>query len=128
LLSFLTDEPNTILLVVNFTSIRRQLTKVKSSSAISQIVPSFGGTQFLRHEIMLVPDRMIFKGTKYAVPDLFIKRFCLKTEGVEECIGATAFDRIHALARLSPRISSSTFSAPSESLVRIFHGGVKNAG
>ena len=43
---------------------------------------------------MLVPDRMIFKRPKDAVPELFVKWSCLKTEGVEECIGATALDRI----------------------------------
>src|ERR1700686_397560 len=43
---------------------------------------------------MLVPDRMIFKRPEYAVPEFFVERSRLKTEGVEVCIGATAFDRI----------------------------------
>jgi hypothetical protein len=42
---------------------------------------------------MLVPDRMIFKRPKDAVPELFVEWLRLKTEGVEECIGATALDR-----------------------------------
>ena len=37
---------------------------------------------------------MIFKRPKYAVPQLFVKASCLKTEGVKVCISAAAFDRI----------------------------------
>ena len=62
--------------------------------AISQIVPLFAGIQFLSHEIMLEPDRMIFKRPKYAIPELFVKWSRLKTEGVKVCICATALDRI----------------------------------
>jgi hypothetical protein len=51
---------------------------------------------------MLVPDRMIFKRPEYAVPEFFAERSRLKTEGVEECIGATAIDkrrvRVNAVA------------------------------
>jgi hypothetical protein len=43
---------------------------------------------------MPVPDRMIFKRSKNAVPELFVKWSGLKTEAVEECIGATALNRI----------------------------------
>ena len=43
---------------------------------------------------MLLADRMIFKRPKYSVPELFVKWSCLKTEGVKECIGAAALDRI----------------------------------
>jgi hypothetical protein len=57
-------------------------------------IPLFAGIQFLSHEIVLVPNRMIFKRPEYAVPELFVKWSCLKTEGVEVCIGATAHDRI----------------------------------
>jgi len=37
---------------------------------------------------------MIFKRPKDSVPELFVKWSRLKTESVEECIGATALDRI----------------------------------
>src|SRR5271166_4233651 len=43
---------------------------------------------------MLVSDGVIFQRPKYSVPELFVKWPCLKTEGVEECIGAAALDRI----------------------------------
>jgi hypothetical protein len=43
---------------------------------------------------MLVSGRMIFKRPKDAIPELFVKWSCLKTEGVKECIGAAALDRI----------------------------------
>jgi hypothetical protein len=36
-------------------------------------VPSFTGIQFLRHEKVLVSDRMIFQRPKYSVPELFVK-------------------------------------------------------
>jgi hypothetical protein len=52
------------------------------------------GTQFLRHEIVLVSGGMIFKRPKYPVPEFFVKWSCLKTEGVEVCIRAVALDRI----------------------------------
>src|SRR5580704_12068301 len=37
---------------------------------------------------------MIFKHPKYSVPKFFVKWSCLKAECVEECIGATALDRV----------------------------------
>ena len=43
---------------------------------------------------MLVPDRMIFKRPKNVLPEFFVERSRLKTEGVEECIGAASLDRI----------------------------------
>src|ERR1700675_3799580 len=43
---------------------------------------------------MLVSDGVIFKRPKYPVPEFFVERSRLKTEGVEERIGATALDRI----------------------------------
>ena len=44
--------------------------------------------------MVLVSDRVIFQRPKYPVPELFVKWSGLKTEGVKECIGATALDRI----------------------------------
>ena len=64
------------------------------SVVMYSLMSSFGRIQFLSHEVMLVSDRMILKRPKDAVPQFFIKRFCLKTEGVEECIGAAALNRI----------------------------------
>ena len=52
------------------------------SVVMYSLMSSFGRIQFLSHEVMLVSDRMILKRPKDAVPQFFIKRFCLKTEGV----------------------------------------------
>jgi hypothetical protein len=57
-------------------------------------LPSSAGTKFLRHEIVLVSDRVIFQRPKYPVPEFFVKWSCLKTEGVKERICAAAFDRV----------------------------------
>jgi len=54
----------------------------------------FAKIQFLSHEIILAADRMIFKRPEYAVPELFVKWSCLKTEGVKVCIRAAALYRI----------------------------------
>ena len=62
----------------------------------------FAGIQFLSHEVMLVSGRMILKHPKGGAPQFFIKRLCLKTEGVKECIGASALD---SLQYLSPQRS-----------------------
>jgi hypothetical protein len=55
---------------------------------------SLFGSRFLRHEIVLMSYRMILKRPECAVPELFVKWSCLKTEGVEICISAAALDRI----------------------------------
>ena len=52
------------------------------------------GIQVLRHEVMLVSGRMILQRPKYTVPQFFVEGSRLKTEGVEECIGTAALDRI----------------------------------
>jgi hypothetical protein len=56
--------------------------------------PLFTGTQFLRHEIVMVSDWVIFQRPKYPVPEFFVKWSCLKTEGVKERIGAAALNRV----------------------------------
>src|ERR1700760_5005886 len=43
---------------------------------------------------MLVSERMILQRPKYAIPQFFVEGSRLKTEGIEECIGTAAFDRI----------------------------------
>jgi hypothetical protein len=43
---------------------------------------------------MLVSSRMILKHPKDAIPEFFVEWSGLETEGVEECIGAAALDRI----------------------------------
>jgi hypothetical protein len=40
--------------------------------------------QLLRHEVMLVPGRMILEHSENAVSELFIERSCLKTEGIKK--------------------------------------------
>jgi hypothetical protein len=57
-------------------------------------LPLFAEIQFLSHEVMLVPDRMILKRPEYAVSELFVEWSCLKTEGVKVCISAAALYRI----------------------------------
>jgi hypothetical protein len=80
-------------LVVNITSTGVRAPEFKTNARLLHIA-FFAGIQFLSHEIMLVPDRMILKRPEYAVPELFVKRSRLKTEGVKVCIGATALNRI----------------------------------
>jgi hypothetical protein len=43
---------------------------------------------------VLVSGGVIFERPKYPVPELFVESSRLKTEGVEERVGATALDRI----------------------------------
>ena len=43
---------------------------------------------------MLMSDRMILKCPKNAISEFFVEWSGLKTEGVEECIGAAALDCI----------------------------------
>jgi len=43
---------------------------------------------------MLVSGRMILKHSKDAISEFFVEGSRLKTEGVEECIGAASLDRI----------------------------------
>jgi hypothetical protein len=58
------------------------------------ICASFGAIQLLSHEVMLVSGRMILKHSKDAISEFFVEGSRLKTEGVEECIGAASLDRI----------------------------------
>jgi hypothetical protein len=57
---------------------------------------SFVGShsQLLSHEVMLVSCWMVLKGSKDAISESFVKWSCLKTEGIEECIGAATLDSI----------------------------------
>jgi hypothetical protein len=67
----------------------------RSTVAVATFVrPVIGGIQFLRHEIMPVSNGVIFKRPKCPVPELFVKWSRLKTEGVKECIGTSALNRI----------------------------------
>jgi hypothetical protein len=43
---------------------------------------------------MLVPSGMVLKGSEDAIAEFFVEGSCLKTEGIEECIRASALDRI----------------------------------
>jgi hypothetical protein len=43
---------------------------------------------------MLVSCRMILKRSKDAISEFFVKGSRLKTEGVEECIGAATLDSV----------------------------------
>ena len=43
---------------------------------------------------MLVSDWMVLKRSKDAISEFFVKGSRLKTEGVEECIGAATLDGI----------------------------------
>jgi hypothetical protein len=43
---------------------------------------------------MLVSGWMVLKRSKDAIPEFFVKGSRLKTEGVEECIGAATLDSI----------------------------------
>jgi len=51
-------------------------------------------SQLLSHEVMLVSDWMVLKRSKDAISEFFVKGSRLKTEGVEECIGAATLERI----------------------------------
>jgi hypothetical protein len=55
----------------------------KFGGRVGKFLFSCTGTQFLRHEIVLVSGRAIFKCPKYPVSELLIKWSRLKTEGVE---------------------------------------------
>jgi hypothetical protein len=50
--------------------------------------------QLLGHEELLVSRRMVLERSKDVISEFFVKRWRLKTEGVEESISAAALDRI----------------------------------
>ena len=95
-----------------------RVTVIRASKGLllSSSIWSLCGTQFLRHEIVLVSDWVIFQRSEYPVPELFVKWSCLKTEGVEERVGAPALNRIslgtlHQFpAKALPRTGTATAS------------------